>query len=303
MHEVVHLNEKNCNPNKYETNNDADDIWYLHNGARNHMTGDRRYFSSIDNTITGKVRFGDDSRIDIKGKGTISFVDMNGESRKMNDVYFIPELRSNIISQGRATESGCDIRLKGGHLTMHDQNGKLLVRANRSKNRLYKVRMGVKDTSRLHLSEISESNRWHSRLGHVNTRTMKTMIDKGLVQGLPNVSIVKEICPSCLLGKQARHKFPQATLYRAERSLELIHGDLCGPITPSTSGGNRYIFVIIDDHSRYIRTILLKEKGEAFHKFKKLKGLVEHETKEKVGTFQNRSRWRVRIQQIQYVLR
>ena len=127
------------------------------------MTGDKRYFSSIDETISGKVRFGDDSRIDIKGKGTISFTDMNGEARKMMDVYFIPDLRSNIISLGQATESGCDIRLKGDDLTMHDQHGKLLVKANRSKNKLYKVRMGIRDTSQLFLSEISESNRWHSR--------------------------------------------------------------------------------------------------------------------------------------------
>lgn len=32
------------------------------------MTGDKRYISKIDNTVTGKVRFGDDSCIDIKGK-------------------------------------------------------------------------------------------------------------------------------------------------------------------------------------------------------------------------------------------
>ena len=42
------------------------------------MTGDRRYFKSLDETITGKVRFGDDSRIDIKGKGPICFAQEMG---------------------------------------------------------------------------------------------------------------------------------------------------------------------------------------------------------------------------------
>lgn len=139
MHEVVYLNDQNCVPEKDETCMDAEDIWYLDNGASNHMTGDQRYFSEIDKLVMGKVRFGDDSRIDIKGKGTISFIDMNGEARKMNDVYFIPDLRRNIISLGQATESGCDIRLRGNHLTMHDKHGKLLIQANKSKNRLYKV--------------------------------------------------------------------------------------------------------------------------------------------------------------------
>lgn len=127
LHEEVYLNEKNCVPEKLDANETRQDMWYLDNGASNHMTGDRRYFSVLDSTITGKVRYGDDSRINIKGKGTISFTDMNGEPRKMADVYYIPDLRSNIISLGQATEAGCEIRLKGDHLTMHDQQGKLLV--------------------------------------------------------------------------------------------------------------------------------------------------------------------------------
>ncbi|XP_023644074.1 uncharacterized protein LOC111832057 [Capsella rubella] len=48
MHEVVYLNEKNCIPSKYETNTGEENIWYLDNGASNHMTGDRRYFTKID---------------------------------------------------------------------------------------------------------------------------------------------------------------------------------------------------------------------------------------------------------------
>lgn len=108
------------------------------------MSGDLRYFSTIDNSITGKVCFGDDSRIDIKGKGTIEFTDRNGEPRKITDVYYIPDLKSNTISLGQATESGCDVRMKGEDLIMHDREGKLIAKAVRSKNRLYKVRMGLK---------------------------------------------------------------------------------------------------------------------------------------------------------------
>ncbi|POO76345.1 hypothetical protein C1T30_43720, partial [Bacillus sp. MBGLi97] len=76
--------------------------------------------------------------------------------------------------------------------------------------------------------------------------------------------------------------FPKTTSYRAEKVLELVHGDLCGPITPSTAGGSRYIFVLIDDHSRYMWTILLKEKNEAFGKFKRFKEVVERDTKERI---------------------
>lgn len=103
IHEIVYLNEDGIVPSKYETKTGGDNVWYLDNGASNHMTGDRRYFRHLDDTITGKVKFGDDSRIYIKGKGSIDFIDRNGEPRTMTEVYYIPDLRSNIISLGQAT--------------------------------------------------------------------------------------------------------------------------------------------------------------------------------------------------------
>jgi len=122
---------------------------------------------------------------------------------------------------------------------------------------------------------ISESNKWHTRLRHINLDTMKSMIQNKIVQGIQSVNIEKEICGSCLLGKQARYIFTQGTAYRATKILELVHRDLFGPIKPSTMAGNRCVFVLIDDFSRYMLTVLLKEKSEDLKKFKKLKSLAE----------------------------
>lgn len=284
MHELIYLNEEKIVPSNYDGRDGDDNIWYLDNGASNHMSGDRRYFSHVDDSVSGKVRFGDDSKIDIKGKGSIEFIVRNGEQRKITDVYFIPDLKSNIISLGQATEAGCDVRMKGEYLIMRDLHGKLIAKAARSKNRLYKVRMRIKEDLSLLTTTTSESTKWHSRLGHINMETMKSMVQRELVMGIPKFDIEKKVCGSCLLGKQARQSFPQSTIYRATKKLELIHGDLCGPVNPSTSAGNRYVFVLIDDYSRYMWTILLKEKGDAFGKFKIFKKLVEQETGEHIQT-------------------
>lgn len=168
---------------------------------------------------------------------------------------------------------------------MHDREGKLLVEASRSKNRLYKVHMGIKDNVCLFSTEVSESTRWHSRLGHVNYETIRSMVQKELITGIPKLKFEKKICGLCLLGKQTRQVFPAATSYRADKILELVHGDLCGLISPSTLAGNKYIFVLIDDHSRYMWTILLKEKSDALEKFKSFVKIVEQESKEKIQTF------------------
>lgn len=43
-------------------------MWYLDNGASNHMTGHREKFSELNESITGQVRFGDGSTVKIKEK-------------------------------------------------------------------------------------------------------------------------------------------------------------------------------------------------------------------------------------------
>lgn len=90
----------------FESEQDTKNVWYLDNGASNHMSGDRMFFVSLDERVTGKVRFGDDSRIDIKGKGSVRFIFDGGEKNILKDVYYIPGLRSNIVSLGQATEAG-----------------------------------------------------------------------------------------------------------------------------------------------------------------------------------------------------
>lgn len=90
----------------FESEQDTKNVWYLDNGASNHMSGDRMFFVSLDERVTGKVRFGDDSRINIKGKGSVRFIFDGGEKKILKDVYYIPGLRSNIVSLEQATEAG-----------------------------------------------------------------------------------------------------------------------------------------------------------------------------------------------------
>ena len=155
-HEVIYLNEGKVKPKLFETHLDMSNVWYLDNRASNHMSGNREFFMELDEAISGKVRFGDDSHINIKGKGSIRFVFNNGEKKILENVYFIPDLKSNIISLGQAMEAGCEVRMKDDFLRLLDRSGRLLVKTTRSKNRLYKVVLEVGNIKCLQLIGTSE---------------------------------------------------------------------------------------------------------------------------------------------------
>ncbi|XP_074324339.1 uncharacterized protein LOC141661252 [Apium graveolens] len=114
-------------------------LWYLDNGASNHLSGQISKFRKLDKQVTGKVKFGDGSMVQIKGKGTVILQCKNGEERVLNDVYYIPSLCSNIISLRQLSEEGHKVILSSEYLWIRGRKEELLMKVKQSMNRLYKV--------------------------------------------------------------------------------------------------------------------------------------------------------------------
>jgi hypothetical protein len=55
------------------------------------------------------------------------------------------------------------------------------------------------------------------------------------------------VCDVCITTEHRRAPFPKQVKYRADKPLELVHGDLCGPVTTATPRGRRYILLLVDD--------------------------------------------------------
>ena len=55
-------------------------------------------FVMLDKYTGGDIIFGDSSKIQIKGKGIVLIHLKNGGHKIILDVYYVPKLRSNILS-------------------------------------------------------------------------------------------------------------------------------------------------------------------------------------------------------------
>ena len=65
--------------------------------------------------------------------------------------------------------------------------------------------------------------------------------------------------------------------YTSKEVLELVHIYLCGPIEVKSYKGDIYIMLFVDDYSRMMTVMFLKQKSDAFQMFKWYLDRVEKE--------------------------
>lgn len=255
--------------------NCMEEVWYLDSGASKHMTGNKNLFSSLKSIDHGEVTIGDAKAYKIEGVGEISFKSKSGNVEKMSEVYYVPGLKSNLLSAGHLLRRGYDIHFHDNacFLSKKDQ---LIAKIGVAGNNLFPLKLETTNLSCFVGREKGTSRLWHDRFGHLNYGSLKLLATKNMVEGLPQINEEEGVCEECQFGKQHRNPFPSHSSWQAEFPLDLVHSDLCGPMPVPSLGGRKYFISFIDDFSRKVWVCFLKEKSEAFQAFKKFKAEVEN---------------------------
>ena len=114
---------------------------------------------------------------------------------------------------------------------------------------------------------------WHRRFAHLNLADLRLL----LPQEVYKEQNKKPTCLVCATAK-AKQQFQRTTpSTRAKKPLELIHSDLCGPISPISPSGCRYYILYIDDYSRlsWVYFLRTKTSAEICGVFREFKSMVE----------------------------
>ena len=112
------------------------------------------------------------------------------------------------------------------------------------KSGLFLMNIGSSDThihnaeaKRCRVDNDSATYLWHCRLGHIDVKCMKKLHKVGPLESLDYESF--DTCEPCLMGKMTITPF-SGTMERDNDLLEIIHTDVCGPMSVEARNGYCY---------------------------------------------------------------
>ena len=238
------------------------------------MTGSKSLLLSFQQLHGGSILYGNKGKGNIIGKGNVQLNDF----LKILGVNLVDDLGYNLLSVAQLCDQGDNtVSFTTRDVKVLSPEERLLLKGKRVGSS-YLFDHDTCLSRSICLSTISADTRlWHKRLGHASLHLLSKLHKMELVRGLPKVDVDDmSSCDARSRGKMTRSSFPSKKEVSTTRPLELIHMDLCGPMRVQSYGGNKYIFVLIDDYSRYTWTIFLRSKDQVFESFHTLILMLEN---------------------------
>ncbi|KAK1697271.1 hypothetical protein QYE76_013968 [Lolium multiflorum] len=259
--------------------------WVFDTGSVAHICNSKQELKNKRRLLKDEVtmRVGNGSKVDVIAVGTLPLHLPSGLVLSLNNCYFVPALSMNIISGSclmqdgysfKSENNGCSIFMNNiFYGRAPEKNGLFLLDLDSSDTHIHNI-----DAKRIKLNDNS-TYMWHCRLGHIGVKRMKKLHTDGLLESLDFESLDR--CEACLMGKMTKTPF-SGIMERATDLLEIIHTDVCGPMSVASRGGYRYVLTFTDDLSRYGYIYFMKHKSETFEKFKEFQSEVENQRNKKI---------------------
>ncbi|CAD6255778.1 unnamed protein product [Miscanthus lutarioriparius] len=258
------------------------DEWILDSACSFHICSNRDWVSSYKSMQSGDVvRMGDNNPREIVGIGSVQIKMHDGIIRTLKDVRHIPGMARNLVSLSTLDVEGYRHSGSGGVCKV--SKGSLIhMIGDMNSTKLYVLRgstlHGSVTAATVFNDELSKTNLWHMRLGHMSELGMAELIKRDL---LDSCTVGKmKFYEHCVFGKHKRVKF-NASVHTTKGTLDYVHVDLWGPSRKPSYGGACYMLTIIDDYSRKVWPYFLKNKDDTFAAFKELKVMIERQTEKK----------------------
>jgi hypothetical protein len=187
--------------------NSSRDAWIIDLGASHHMATSKEVYSSLDACKGPPILMGDNSSVEVTGKGKIELT--NGSFENM---LHVPKIFVNLLSMYQMTNSstGNKFVFTPNFVDIYNMqtNSRVATGEVNHQSRLYTFSKFIEPDFSLLLTHADESSRiWHERFGHLNFKYMQHLSKHRLVDGLPDIHFSNGLCEGCVLGKHPQEKF------------------------------------------------------------------------------------------------
>lgn len=182
----------------------SEDEWVLDSGCTFDITPRRELLTDFVEQEGNKVMMGNNTFCMVKGMGSITIDNSDGSVLVLKNVRFIPEMGRNLISYGQLESSGCSYRGKDYKIEFFKGEKKVLTGT--YTNGLYYLQGTVRKAEvNSATKSIDKTKQWHSRLAHMNIRSMQLLARKGYL-GDKDIGTLS-FCEGCAMGKSHKQKF------------------------------------------------------------------------------------------------
>ena len=90
-------------------------VWYLDSGASFRMTGEKEFFSDLEEKdLHTHIEMGDDGWYSVTGIGTITFERVFGNPFLLKNVMHVLGLKKNLVSVAMLEDKGYDVVFSEG---------------------------------------------------------------------------------------------------------------------------------------------------------------------------------------------
>jgi hypothetical protein len=267
--------------------------WLIDSVASHHLTGSKHNFQDLQplpKPISVKIANG--ATCLATGIGAVQFHLHCGLLLTVKALY-VPDFGAlSLLSVDVLNESGYEVIFRLGSCLVKSDTiiephiiGKRQV-GSRTCTLLGDVLVNAQATypSTTNPIKAEDLNIWHRRFAHMNLADLRLLLPRELYTEKENTQSVCLICAKTKAKQQFQRKNPAT---RAEKPLDLIHWDLCGPITPISQSGCRYYILYIDDYSRlsWVFFLCSKTSAEICTVFREFKTMVELKLATRIARF------------------
>ncbi|MBW0540350.1 hypothetical protein O181_080065 [Austropuccinia psidii MF-1] len=237
---------------------------FLDSGCSNAVAPDESLFFETKST-TETLYAANGAKMHMAAEGVLQLTTSLGKLSLPNALV-VPSASSVLIPLGSFLNNSATLKGYKGGAKLFDKTNCLILTTRVVNNVLL---IDTPPVKRACASIRADPLIIHKRLRHPNNFVTSKIF--------PSIDFSNVSCVSCSLSKSHRLLF-SGSFPTFANCLDVIHMDICGPISPTSRGGNRYVFQLIHGYSRMRFIYLLKSKSETFGKF------VEFQTGRQIKT-------------------